>query len=116
MIVDVLPNHTAFDTSAVAQGLRDAVGGIDNLYHANGLVEIKDYNDRLQCTTSGVGGLPDVNTENPDFQYYYMQYVADLIRCGAGGFRYDTANISDCRQTLSTRSRRKTISGQWLWA
>lgn len=91
MIVDVLPNHTAFDTSAVAQGLRDAVGGIDNLYHANGLVEIKDYNDRLQCTTSGVGGLPDVNTENPDFQYYYMQYVADLIRCGAGGFRYDTA-------------------------
>lgn len=91
VIVDVLPNHTAFDTSAVAQGLRDAVGGIDNLYHANGLVEIKDYNDRLQCTTSGVGGLPDVNTENPDFQYYYMQYVADLIRCGAGGFRYDTA-------------------------
>ena len=55
VIVDVLPNHTAFDTSAVAQGLRDAVGGIDNLYHANGLVEIKDYNDRLQCTTSGVG-------------------------------------------------------------
>ena len=91
VIVDVLPNHTAFDTSAVAQGLRDAVGGIDNLYHANGLVEIKDYNDRLQCTTSGVGGLPDVNTENPDFQYYYMQYVADLIRCGPGGFRYDTA-------------------------
>ena len=49
MIVDVLPNHTAFDTSAVARGLRDAVGGIDNLYHANGLVEIKDYNDRLHA-------------------------------------------------------------------
>lgn len=38
-----------------------------------------------------MGGLPDVNTENPDFQYYYMQYVNDLINLGARGFRYDTA-------------------------
>ena len=38
-----------------------------------------------------MGGLPDVNTENPDFQYYYLQYVNDLINLGARGFRYDTA-------------------------
>lgn len=108
VIVDVLPNHTGFDTTAVAQDLRDAVGGIDNLYHSNGLNPIKDYNDRLQCTTGGVGGLPDVNTENPDFQYYYMQYVADLIACGAGGFRYDTAKHiglpSDPRDPKSKRN------------
>ena len=91
ILVDVLPNHTAFDTTAVTDDFNNAVGGHENLYHANGLNEITDYNDRYQCTTGAMGGLPDVNTENPDFQYYYMQYVNDLIACGADGFRYDTA-------------------------
>ena len=91
ILVDVLPNHTAFDTTAVTDDFNNAVGGHENLYHANGLNEITDYNDRYQCTTSAMGGLPDVNTENPEFQYYYMQYVNDLIACGADGFRYDTA-------------------------
>lgn len=91
ILVDVLPNHTAFDTTAVTDSFNEAVGGHENLYHANGLNEITDYNDRYQCTTGAMGGLPDVNTENPDFQYYYMQYVNDLIDCGASGFRYDTA-------------------------
>ena len=91
ILVDVLPNHTAFDTTAVLPEFIEAVGGRDNLYHANGLNEIKDYNDRYQCTTGAMGGLPDVNTANPDFQYYFIQYVNHLIACGASGFRYDTA-------------------------
>ncbi len=91
IIVDVLPNHTAIDHSKVTASLDSAVGGHDNLYHANGFTPITDYNDRMQCTTGEMGELPDVNTENPDFQSYYMQYVNDLIACGAGGFRYDTA-------------------------
>ncbi len=91
VLVDVLPNHTAFDRSAVTQNFIDAVGGKEELYHANGLNEIKDYNDRYQCTTGAMGGLPDVNTENPKFQYYFMCYINDLIANGAGGFRYDTA-------------------------
>lgn len=91
VIVDVLPNHVAFDHNAVSADLDRAVGGHENLLHANGLKDITDYNDRLQCTTMAMGGLPDVNTENPDFQYYFMQYVNDLINLGARGFRYDTA-------------------------
>ena len=91
VLVDVLPNHTAVDHTAVLPGLDNAVGGHDNLFHANGMKDCIDYNDRLQCTTYKMGGLPDVNTENPDFQYYYMQYVNDLINLGARGFRYDTA-------------------------
>ncbi len=91
VLVDVLPNHTAFDTTAVTPEFLKAVGGMEKLYHANGLNEITDYNDRYQCTTGAMGGLPDVNTENPDFQYYFMQYLNDLIACGADGFRYDTA-------------------------
>lgn len=91
VIVDVLPNHTSIDDTRVSDALDAAVGGHENLYHANGFTEIKDYNDRLQCTTGQMGGLPDVNTENPDFQFYYMTYVNDLLSCGARGFRYDTA-------------------------
>lgn len=91
IIVDVLPNHTAVDHTAVLPGLDNAVGGHENLFHANGFTDIIDYNDRMQCTTGKMGGLPDVNTENPDFQYYYLQYVNDLINLGARGFRYDTA-------------------------
>ena len=75
VIVDVLPNHTSIDDTRVEDALDDAVGGHENLYHANGFNEISDYNDRLQCTTGQMGGLPDVNTENPDFQYYYMTYI-----------------------------------------
>ncbi len=91
IIVDVLPNHTAIDHTAVLPGLDNAVGGHENLYHANGFTPIRDYNDRYQATSGEMGGLPDVNTENPDFQKYYLQYVNDLINLGARGFRYDTA-------------------------
>lgn len=91
VIVDVLPNHTAVDHTAVTVALDSAVGGHENLFHANGFKNITQWNDRYECTTGMMGGLPDVNTENPDFQYYYMQYVNDLIACGARGFRYDTA-------------------------
>lgn len=91
VIVDVLPNHTAFDVDAVSDDMVKAVGGRHKLYHSNGLTPVGDYNDRAQCTLQGCGALPDVNTENPDFQKYYMQFVNDLIGMGVGGFRYDTA-------------------------
>lgn len=91
VIVDVLPNHTAVDHTAVLSSLDSAVGGHANLFHANGFTDIKDYNDRMECTTGKMGGLPDVNTENPDFQKYYLAYINDLLSLGVRGFRYDTA-------------------------
>ena len=91
VLVDVLPNHTAFDVDLVSDEMVKAAGGRDMLYHSNGLDPIADYSDRTECTLMGVGGLPDVNTENPDFQKYYMQFVNDLLAMGVSGFRYDTA-------------------------
>lgn len=91
VIVDVLPNHTAFDIDAVSDQFYQAVGGRDKMFHTNGLTPISDYNDRVECTLQGTGGLPDVNTENPDFQKYYMQFVNELLSMGVRGFRYDTA-------------------------
>lgn len=91
VIVDVLPNHTAFDTDAVTEEFYKAVGGREKMFHTDGLTPIADYNNRMECTLMGVGGLPDVNTENPDFQKYYMEFVNELLRMGVRGFRYDTA-------------------------
>lgn len=91
IIVDVVPNHTAADKSAVSQNLIDAAGGADKLYHKNAGEGISNYGDRLQCTTYSLTGLPDVNTENPAFQDYFVKYLNQLIADGADGFRYDTA-------------------------
>ena len=91
VLVDVLPNHTAFNIDLVTDEFYEAVGGRDKMFHTNGLKDISDYNDRTQCTHQGVGGLPDVNTENPLFQKYYMEFVNKLVKMGVGGFRYDTA-------------------------
>lgn len=91
VIVDVLPNHTAFDIDAVSDDFYKAVGGRDKMFHSQGLSPIEDYNDREQCTLWAMGSLPDVNTENPDFQKYYMEFVNDLLSLGVKGFRYDTA-------------------------
>jgi alpha-amylase len=110
VIVDVLPNHTAIDHNAVLPSLDNAVGGHENLYHANGFKPITKWNDRMECTTGEMGGLPDVNTENPDFQYYYLQYVNDLINLGARGFRYDTAkHIGLPSDPLDKKSKRNNF-------
>lgn len=91
VIVDVVPNHTATDTSKVSQALINAAGGLDKLYHENGFTDITNWGNRLECTSGAMGGLPDVNTENKAFQDYFISYLNDCIECGADGFRYDTA-------------------------
>ena len=91
VLVDVLPNHTAFNIDLVSDEFYEAVGGREKMFHTKGLEGIQNYNDRTQCTHQGVGGLPDVNTENPLFQKYYMQFVNKLLTMGVRGFRYDTA-------------------------
>ncbi len=91
VLVDVLPNHVAFNIDLVSDEFYAAVGGREKMFHTKGLEGIQDYNDRTQCTHQGVGGLPDVNTENPLFQKYYMQFVNKLVQMGVRGFRYDTA-------------------------
>lgn len=91
IIVDVAPNHTTPDLGSVSQSLKDAAGGQDKLYHGEGFNSISQWEQRYFCTNGAVLGLPDVNTENPGFQKYYLNYLNDLIDCGVDGFRYDTA-------------------------
>lgn len=92
VIVDVIANHTTPTLNAVSEDLVNAGGGsFDTLFHKNNSRDISDYNNRLLCTTAKMGGLPDINTERPSFQDYFIKYMNDCIECGADGFRFDTA-------------------------
>lgn len=91
IIVDVVPNHTTSDIGAVSQSLIDAAGGTDRLYHKNSTKKIVNFSSRIECTSYSLSGLPDVNTEQPGFQDYFINYLNTLIADGADGFRYDTA-------------------------
>ena len=92
IIVDIIANHTTPQLDAVSKDLIEAGGGsFDTLFHKNNSKDIKDYSDRLMCTTAKMGGLPDINTERPSFQEFFISFVNDCIACGADGFRYDTA-------------------------
>lgn len=91
VIVDVLPNHTTPQKDKIAEDFINAVGGLDKLYHEKGMRAIGNWENRFEVVNQQMGGLPDVNTENPLFQSYFMRYMNDLIDCGADGFRFDTA-------------------------
>ena len=92
VLVDVIANHTTTTLSAVSNDLIKAGGGsLETLYHKGNAKDISDYSDRLQCTTYKMGGLPDINTERPSYQEYFLKFINDCIACGADGFRHDTA-------------------------
>ena len=92
VIVYIIANHTTPKTDKVSQDLINAGGGsLETLYHKGNAYDLKDYSDRLECTTHKMGGLPDINTERPSFQDYFIDFINDCIACGADGFRYDTA-------------------------
>ncbi len=92
VLVDVIANHTTPQLDKVSQDLVEAGGGsFDTLFHKGNAYDIKDWGDRLQSTTYKMGGLPDINTERPSFQDYFLKFINDCIACGADGFRYDTA-------------------------
>lgn len=92
VIVDVVPNHTATDTSKLSDTFLEAVGGLDKLYHSKGLEIAESTTDRAQTTLMSVNGYNDVDTENPAYQDYFIKFLNDCIECGADGFRYDSAS------------------------
>lgn len=93
IIVDIDPNHTTPVFDQLGDGLLNAVGGKDNLYHINGADTSRamNYSDRVSTTYDPMGGLPDVDTESDAFQQYFYEFLQDCIACGADGFRIDTA-------------------------
>ena len=78
VIVDIIANHTTPETDKVSEDLIKAGGGsLETLYHKGNAYDIKDYGDRLECTTYKMGGLPDINTERTSFQDYFLEFIND---------------------------------------
>ena len=91
VIVDVVANHlgnnTGYDkASSIPSDIRDD----QNCWHDQWNKEI-NYDSRYSITHGSMGGLPDLNTENPKIQNYVKNYLKECIDCGADGFRFDAA-------------------------
>lgn len=85
VIVDVVANHTATDKSEVANSLKNIEGGLYHTYDGS------KSPDTRQSMTQWYSGLPDVNTQNPNYQQVVLKYLKKAVADGADGFRYDTA-------------------------
>ncbi len=86
VIVDIVPNHTTPMIDEVSKEMIDYCGGLEAFYHKG-----KTPGIRSSLTNSNIGGLPDINTENPRVQEYFRAYLEDLKNCGADGWRIDCA-------------------------
>lgn len=86
VIVDVVANHTSPTKSAVVDELKNIEGG---LYHNYG-PSVSERSSR-KATTQWYNGLPDTNTQNPNYQKLILDYLKLCVADGADGFRYDTA-------------------------
>lgn len=91
VIVDVVANHTTPREQAISPSYIEAVGGKDKMFHKTGHRAITNWLNRFEVTNYEMGGLPDIDTENPLFQKYLLSYLNDLIENGAEGFRFDAA-------------------------
>jgi alpha-amylase len=84
VIVDVVANHTSPTKSAVSKELLNIEGGLYHSYVPSGKTDRKS-------TTQWYNGLPDVNTQNKNYQNVILKYLKQCVADGADGFRYDTA-------------------------
>lgn len=93
VIVDVILNHMAnrgggndnnYPHETVDSLIRDDI----NFWHERRKVE--DWNDRWQVTHWCIG-LPDLNTSNHILQDMIINFLNDVIECGADGLRFDAA-------------------------
>lgn len=85
VIVDVVANHTTPTKSAVSDELKNIEGGLYHTYNGS-----KDKSSR-KSMTQWYSGLPDVNTQNKNYQAIVLNYLKKCVADGADGFRYDTA-------------------------
>ena len=84
VIVDVVANHTTPSKNYVDSSLKNISGG---LYHG----DLGSSTDTREWVTQWYDGLPDVNTQNKNYQNVILNFLKKAVQDGADGFRYDTA-------------------------
>ena len=91
VIVDVVANHLGNNRGYdLASTIPDDIRNDGNCWHSDGFKEI-NYGNRYSITHGSMGGLPDLNSENPKIQNYVKNFLAECIDVGVTGFRFDAA-------------------------
>ena len=91
VIVDVVSNHLANNGGNILSPMIDPDILYDSECWHDYTTNSWDYSDRYNITQYCMGGLPDLNTGSDKIQQYVLNYLKDLIDCGADGFRFDAA-------------------------
>ena len=91
VIVDVVSNHLANNGANVLSPMIDPDILYDTECWHDYTTNSWNYADRYNITQYCMAGLPDLNTGSDKIQRYVLDYLKDLIDCGADGFRFDAA-------------------------
>lgn len=90
IIVDVVLNHVA----GKDDGTVEPHENVNRRFLKDGYLKenncINNWNNRWEVTHKSIG-LPTLNTYNYDIQLIAIDFLNELIDCGVGGFRFDSA-------------------------
>lgn len=87
IIVDAVLNHCTSNYGLIDESVKNIEGGAFHKRHK------WNEDNRFSLTQGFLYGLYDLNTQNPHVQKYLKDFLLDCIKCGADGFRYDTAKL-----------------------
>lgn len=98
IIVDVVTNHLAAEpyhdyelNSAVGLQKNEPKIYSERLIHNNSEYGQVDDSETRRVVRGNLGGLPDLQTENPYVQERVISMLKEYIDCGVKGFRFDAA-------------------------
>lgn len=133
IITDIVSNHTTSDLSRISNEMLSAVGMKErpssetsedwySLFHNTwrenlGTSRWTVVRRSLRDNEGNI--LPDINTENPDYQIYLVNYLNQLVTDGCDGFRFDTAKHiaapteTDMLSTYDKNSARQYTTDFW---
>ena len=112
IITDVIANHTATDLTKINENywLKSGKSQLEDLYHTTWTNTITNHNDRYQSTYYSLQSLPDINTEDEQYQAYFVEFCNQLIALGCDGFRYDAA-----KHVATNRDLQSADAGHCFW-
>ena len=109
IVVDVVANHLA-DVGTDHTDKVDQTLFSDARTMQNGGQRIEKWNEREQVTQGCCIGMPDINTKSEKSQNIIANYLKELVKDGADGFRFDAAKSIELP---SAYENGKTSSDFW---
>ncbi len=91
IIADVVCNHMAGDNSGALIPHENVSNYLkENPYYWKENRPVTNWDDRYEVVNYCMG-LPGLNLNHPDVQFFITNFIEDLINCGVRGIRFDAA-------------------------